>query len=97
MEQLSIDKEDSTMSTDASTLDESVDPKRFDEAKTVHEMFNRMDKLVKAGSPWYIISMKWIDKWQKYTFFDYLSSEKGDNISPEDRVIPGEINNSDIL
>ena len=32
-----------------------------------------MSKIVKAGSKWFIISMKWLESWQKYVFFDYLT------------------------
>ena len=53
-----------------------------------------MDKLVTAGSKWYMVSIKWIDKWQKYTYFDLLT---GSEESQEERHHPGKITNSDIL
>jgi hypothetical protein len=54
---------------------EEVDPDQFQEAKIVYEMLNSMDKQVRPGSKWYIISNSWIEKWQKYVYFDYLSQD----------------------
>ena len=31
-----------------------------------------MDKQVEPKSRWHIISTKWVEKWQKYVYFDYL-------------------------
>mmetsp|Transcript_31098 Transcript_31098/g.47497 ORF Transcript_31098/g.47497 Transcript_31098/m.47497 type:complete len:81 (-) Transcript_31098:2782-3024(-) len=46
-----------------------------------------MPKAVKVGSEWYLVSMKWIQKWQSYVGFEgEPSSEK-----------PGKMDNSDIV
>jgi hypothetical protein len=42
--------------------------------------------------------MKWIEKWQKYAYFDLLdSSSQKETITPEERIHPGKIDNSDII
>ena len=40
------------------------------EADKVKFMISEMAKSVKEGSEWYIVSMNWINKWQKYVGFD---------------------------
>ena len=35
-------------------------------------MMDGMDRLVTPGSVWYVISMEWFQKWQNYTFYDFL-------------------------
>lgn len=43
-----------------------------------------MDKLVTPGSKWVVVNMRWIEKWQNYTYFDLLNSDsKSDSISEE--------------
>jgi hypothetical protein len=61
-------------------------------------MINRMDKKVKPGSKWYILSMKWVNKWQNYIYFDHLSnSSEPLKIDKSERKNPGILDNSDIL
>lgn len=55
-----------------STASSVVDEKRLQEAKDVAKLIKEMDKQVTPGSKWFIVSMRWIDKWQKYTYFDML-------------------------
>ena len=57
------------------TFDSEEEKERFEQAKMVNEYLKKMDRLVKPDSKWYIVSMKWVEAWQKYSFFDYLSSE----------------------
>lgn len=40
------------------------------EAEHVKELITNMAKVVEVGSEWYIVSMKWIEKWQKHVNFD---------------------------
>ena len=40
------------------------------EADKVKFMIQEMAKTVKEGSEWYIVSLKWINQWQKYVGFD---------------------------
>mmetsp|Transcript_1956 Transcript_1956/g.3412 ORF Transcript_1956/g.3412 Transcript_1956/m.3412 type:complete len:110 (+) Transcript_1956:205-534(+) len=55
-----------------------------------------MPKRIKEGSEWYVISMKWIERWQRYTGFGNLDQdEDGDNSAPPQH--PGPIDNSDII
>ena len=53
-----------------------------------------MSKNIQVGSEWFIVSIKWINKWQKYVRFDQVNDE-----SISDIVIqrPGKIDNSDII
>ena len=52
-----------------------------------------MAKNIKLSSEWYIVSIKWINKWQNYVRFDQ------DDQSESDIKIqhPGKIDNSDII
>ena len=80
----------------AATTPSSVDQRRLSEARTVSQLLTNMDKTVTPGSQWFIVSMKWIDKWQKYTYFDLLT-ENQTSISEEERKHPGKISNEDII
>lgn len=51
----------------------SVDTVRFEEAKELYRMIQKMEKRVEPGSKWYIVSMEWIEKWQRHVYFDYLT------------------------
>ena len=52
-------------------------------------MIQNMAKSVEENSEWYIISMDWINKWQKHVGFDDTEANKGPK--------PGKIDNSDII
>ena len=39
------------------------------EAEYVGDMIKTMAKRVEVGSKWYVVSMDWISKWQKYVGF----------------------------
>jgi hypothetical protein len=56
-----------------------------------------MAREVKAGSIWFVISMKWIEVAQKYLYLDYLTGNPQAELSDEERVDPGPVSNSDIL
>lgn len=56
-----------------------------------------METLVTEGSKWHIISKKWIDKWQAYVYFDYISPSEEARIPEEQRIHPGKIDSSDII
>lgn len=58
---------------------------------------SQMAREVKAGSIWFVISMKWIDAAQKYLYLDYLTGNPQAELSDEERVNPGKVSNSDIL
>lgn len=34
-----------------------------------------MAKNIQVGSEWFIVSIKWINKWQKYVRFDQVNDE----------------------
>ena len=55
-----------------------------------------MNRQVKDKSIWFVISIKWIEAYQKYIYFDYLLGNPQD-IKQEERVNPGIINNEDII
>lgn len=40
------------------------------ERDEIKKMIKNMPKTVEVGSEWYIVSMYWIEKWQKYVNFD---------------------------
>jgi hypothetical protein len=40
------------------------------ESDKVKFMIQNMAKTVEVGSEWYIVSMTWINKWQKFVGFD---------------------------
>ena len=48
-----------------------------------------MSKSTEVGSEWYIVSMEWIFKWQKFVKFGGESDQAGEH--------PGFIDNSDII
>ena len=80
MEQYLKDIQSSQDETMVSTQDDSIngiqiDENRIREAKEVADLLKNMDKLVTPGSKWHIVNMKWIESWQKYTYFDYLSND----------------------
>ena len=52
-------------------------------------MITNMPKKVDVGSEWFIVSMAWISKWQKFVGFEDDQSPNGIN--------PGKIDNSDII
>jgi hypothetical protein len=52
-------------------------------------MIAAMAKKVEVGSEWFLVSMAWINKWQKFVGFD------GDEAPSE--VSPGKIDNRDII
>lgn len=60
-----------------------MDEKRLQEAKLVKEMLERMDNLVTPGSTWYLLAMDWVKKWQRYTYYDYLEEDGGNDNSEE--------------
>jgi hypothetical protein len=37
-------------------------------------MIKNMAKSVKVGSEWFLVSMKWINKWQKFVGFEESDS-----------------------
>ena len=55
-----------------------------------------MERDIKPGSVWFIVSMKWIEAYQRYLYLDYLQGEPLE-IADSDRVKPGPIDNSDII
>ncbi len=57
------------------------------EAEAVRKLIKSMPKTVEEGSEWFLVSMKWIQKWQAYVGFEGDSSGKP----------PGQIDNSDII
>eukprot|EP00347_Sterkiella_histriomuscorum_P020920 403335950 len=77
-----------------------IDEKRLEEAKMVKEMLEDMDNLVTPGSTWYLLSMDWVKKWQRYTYYDYLEPDQmaEEEVSEKERnTPPGPLNNSSIL
>ena len=52
-------------------------------------MISKMARKVELGSTWYIVSMSWIEKWQKHVNFE------GNNT--EDHPSPGKMNSEDIF
>lgn len=61
-------------------------------------MIDRMDRLVKPGTVWYILSMDWVKKWQVYTYFDHLTEDKPQKLSLQERSQhPGKLDNSPII
>ena len=46
------------------------------EADKVKLMIKNMPKKVELGSEWYIVSMTWIDKWQKWVGFESSTEEQ---------------------
>ena len=56
-----------------------------------------MERIPTPGQVWHVVSNSWVEKWQNYTFFDYLGSETKKQISFEERVHPGKIDSTDII
>ncbi len=54
---------------------------RMLQAQDVAMLLQKMDKIVTDGSIWHLVSMAWIDKWQKYTYFDLLDGESQSALS----------------
>lgn len=78
-------------------LPENVPKDRLEEANKVHDLLRSMEKKVRPGSVWFVISMNWIEVYQKYLYLDYASGERPLDIPDSDRVKPGPISNEDIL
>ena len=81
-------------------LDPRVDPakkERVQEAKTVSMLLHKMDKIVTDGSIWHLVSLKWIEAWQKYTYFDFLDGQTPLPLEEKERSHPGEIDSKDII
>lgn len=51
-----------------------------------------MAKNIQASSEWFIVSVNWINKWQKYVRFDDDEQSESENFQR-----PGKIDNSDII
>ena len=47
---------------------------------------------VTVGSEWFLVSMSWIEKWQKHVNFD-----EEEESAQKERPHPGKIDNSDII
>ena len=61
-------------------------------------MIKKMDRIVTPGSKWHIVSNKWFDLWQKYTYCDLIDpNSKQSGIKEDERVYPEKINNKDII
>ena len=63
-------------------------------------MIKLMPKVVEEGSEWYLVSMSWINKWQKFVGFEDEDAESEatrdtskDGAAPH----PGKIDNKDII
>jgi len=55
-------------------------------------MLEEMAKSIVVGSEWYVISMKWIEKWQLYVNFDGEEESKS-----TERKHPGKVDNTDLI
>ena len=55
-----------------------------------------MDKQVRPGSTWFVVSLKWIESYQRYLYLDYIQGQPLD-IPDSERVKPAAISNQDIL
>ena len=60
-----------------------------------------MPKRVEVGQEWFVVSMKWIKKWQQFVGFESTTAggddEEGGAAAPEYGPKPGKIDNSDII
>lgn len=56
-----------------------------------------MDKKVSPGSTWFVVSMTWIEKLQKYLYLDCIAGTPNGDVKESERVHPGPINNDDVL
>lgn len=77
-------------------LPDEVPEKIKTENREVYELMTNMSRQVKAKSIWFILSMKWVEVYQRYLYLDHLLGTPQD-ISAEERVHPGEISNEDII
>ena len=55
-------------------------------------MISKMATKVTVGSEWFLVSMSWIEKWQKHVNFD-----EEEESAQKERPHPGKIDNSDII
>ena len=55
-------------------------------------MLEKMAKSIDVGSEWYVVSMKWIEKWQHYVNFD-----GGEETKSTERKPPGKVDNTDLI
>ena len=46
---------------------------------------------------WFIISTKWVRKWQRYVYFDCIDAAEDAPMSEDNREHPGRIDCSDII
>jgi len=88
---------------DIESLPEWIPRERLKEAVEVRDMLSQMDRQVKEGSTWFLIGNQWMEKWQKYVFYDVINGEtqptdiKESELVAEVRARPGSISNEDIL
>ena len=78
---------------DDGIIEKNID---FEEARNIKQMIADMPKAVSIGSVWYIISMKWITKWQTHVGFNQMLEETKEaalDFGPH----PDKIDNQDIL
>lgn len=70
-----------------------------DEAAKVQKMMKAMASRIEIGEQWFIISMKWIKKWQKYVGIEQTEDDDDNRAaqSSDDAPSPGKIDNSNIL
>jgi hypothetical protein len=54
----------------------------------------QMPKTVGVGDEWFVYSMHWLKKWEKYVYFDLIEQSKP---STEERPHPGQVDCSDIV
>lgn len=57
-----------------------------------------MERIVRPGSIWFVISNSWLEKWQKHVYMDYITpGTKPLHIPDSERISPGPISNEDII
>lgn len=69
------------------------------ECLKVRKLFRNLGRLIVPGSKWYLVSMSWLKKWEKFVFFNEICqmNEKSLKNVKNDREDPGPINCSDII
>lgn len=49
-----------------------MDRKRLDEGFEIRDLMCKMPKLVKLNEEWFVYSMEWLQKWERYVYFDLI-------------------------
>ena len=75
-------------------VDTKIELAKVEEALAVRDLIKGMDKSVKPGSMWYLVSNEWIKAWNNWVGFDAITTSGERDLEAEP---PGPVTSDDLL